>query len=266
MKTFVFTADDNIRFLKELTESGADSLFSHPYPAMYKQLHEKYGLKVQMNLFYEMPGFMLSQMTDRYKADWEASADWLKLSFHSRLENVEPYISSGYQEVYEDCQSVHDEILRFAGEKSLAKTTTIHYCKATEEGIRALRDNGIKGLLGLFGTEGKPSASYSLEEEVCARIRKGEIVREGGMDFCSIDLVMNLYSKEEMLKKLEGLIHRDCLRIMIHEQYFYKDYHAFQPDFEEKIQSAFQLLTRNGYESRFAEEMTGSSGEKPPIS
>lgn len=254
MKTFVFTADDNIRFLKELTESGADSLFSHPYPAMYKRLHEKYGLKVQMNLFYEMPGFLLSQMTDRYKADWEASADWLKLSFHSRLENVEPYISSGYREVYEDCQSVHDEILRFAGEKSLAKTTTIHYCKATEEGLYALKDNGVCGLLGLFGSDEKPASSYSLPETLCMRLRKGEIIHKGGMNFCSIDLVMNLYEKEEMLKRLKSLMHRDSLRVMIHEQYFYKDYRAYQPDFEEKIESAFRLLSENGYESRFAEE------------
>ena len=193
------------------------------------------------------------------------NAGWLKLSFHSRLENVEPYISSGYREVYEDCQSVHDEILRFAGEKSLAKTTTIHYCKATEEGIRALRDNGIKGLLGLFGTEGKPSSSYSLKEETCARIRKGDIIREGGMDFCSIDLVMNLYEKEQLIERLNSLMQRDHLRVMIHEQYFYPDYHAYQPDFEEKIGSAFQLLIQNGYESRFAEELTGSWGELPEI-
>lgn len=254
MKTFIFTVDDNIRFLKELSESNADSLFSHPYPAMYRQLHEKYGLKVQMNLFYEMPGFTLTRMTDRFRTEFEENAGWLKMSFHSQLENVEPYIFSGYSEIYEDCQAVHREILRFAGEKSLAKTTTIHYCKSTEHGLRALKDSGVCGLLGLFGTDEKPQVSYSLKEGICARIRRGESVHADGMDFGSIDLVMNLYGKDEMLKKLSGLLSRDSVRVMIHEQYFYPDYPAYQPDFEEKIESAFKLLAENGYESRFFEE------------
>ena len=256
MKTFVFTVDDNIRFLKELTERNADSLFSHPYPAMYKRLHEKYGLKVHLNLFYEMPGFRLCEMTDRYRNEFSENADWLKLSFHSRLENVEPYIASCYREVYEDCRAVHEEILRFAGEKSLGKTTTVHYCKTTEEGLYALKDNGVCGLLGLFGTDEKPETSYSLPETLCARLRKGEILSKDGMEFYSIDLVMNVYGKERLLSRLRDLLNRESLRVMIHEQYFYEDYPSYQSDFEEKIESAFKLLTENGYESRFADEMT----------
>ena len=254
MKTFAFTVDDNIRFLKELSKGEAKSLFDHPYLAMYRRLNEKYGLKVQMNLFYEMPGFALSEMTGRFKDEWAENADWLKLSFHSRLENVNPYIASGYDEVYHHCRSVHDEILRFAGEKSLAKTTTIHYCQTTEAGVRALKDNGIYALLGLFGTDEKKQSSYSLNQEACARIRRGETVQKGGMDFYAIDLIMNLFKKDEMLKRLSELLCRENLHVMIHEQYFYKDYPAFQPDFSEKLDCAFRLLTEMGYESRFLEE------------
>ena len=28
-------------------------MFDHPYLAMYRRLHEKFGLKVQLNLFYD---------------------------------------------------------------------------------------------------------------------------------------------------------------------------------------------------------------------
>lgn len=254
MKKFSFTVDDNIRFLHMLTAENADSLFSNPYLAMYKRLHDKYRLKVQLNLFYEMPGFDLSQMTDRFKEEWAENAHWLKLSFHSRLENVDPYLSSGYQEVYGDCAAVHKEILRFAGEQSLGKTTTIHYCQTTLEGLRALRDHGIQGLLGLFGTDDAPRSSYSLPESDAALLRKGEILHRHELDFYSIDLVMNLYDREELLRRLRALLNRDALRVMIHEQYFYSDYHAYQPDFEEKLDQAFSLLHENGFESCFAEE------------
>lgn len=255
MKTFCFTVDDNIRFFQELSKGNPASLFEHPYLAMYKRLHEKYGLKIQLNLFYEMPDFDLSQMTDRFRQEWYENADWLKLSFHSRLENVKPYQFSGYQEVYEDCAAVHQQILRFAGNDSLATTTTIHYCQTTEEGLCALRDLGVQGLLGLFGTEESPRTSYSLPETDCNVLRQGEIVRRYGMNFYSIDVILNLYPLEEMLDRLQALLHRDHLRVMIHEQYFYPDYHQYQPDFEAKLDHAFDLLAQNGYESRFAEEV-----------
>ncbi len=48
MEVFCFTVDDNIRFLKELTRNRYNSIFDHPYLAMYKRLHEEFGLKIQL--------------------------------------------------------------------------------------------------------------------------------------------------------------------------------------------------------------------------
>ena len=101
IKNYCFTVDDNIRFLKEITENHYQSIFDHPYLAMYRRLHEEFGLMVQLNLFYRMEDFDLSQVSEAYYAEWEANSDWLKLSFHSELENVKPYETSDYDEVYE---------------------------------------------------------------------------------------------------------------------------------------------------------------------
>ena len=65
-----------------------------------------------MNLFYREGDFNLSMMTDRFKDEWQDNASWLKLSFHSDFENVDPYINSGYQEVFNDCNAVQKEIKR----------------------------------------------------------------------------------------------------------------------------------------------------------
>lgn len=71
MKSFCFTVDDNIRFFKELMESGCKSLFDHPYLAMYRRLHQRFDLKVQLNLFYRWEDFDLTAMTDAYQPDFE---------------------------------------------------------------------------------------------------------------------------------------------------------------------------------------------------
>jgi len=96
--------------------------------------------------------------------------------------------------------------------------------------------------------------SSEFVHDISFSLRKGEILHRHELDFYSIDLVMNLYDREELLRRLHALLNRDALRVMIHEQYFYSDYHAYQPDFEEKLDHAFGLLCKNGYESCFAEE------------
>lgn len=254
MKAFCFTVDDNIRCLKEITESHYVSIFEHPYLGMYKRLHEKYGLKIQLNLFYETEGFSLSDMTDRYKDEWKAESDWLKLSFHSRIENLHPYKNSGYDEVFTDCGKVQREIVRFASAASLGKTTTVHYCLATKEGLRALKENGVVGLLGLYGTKDKPRDSYQNTIDEGDKIRRGETVRRDGVSYAGIDIILNLFSKEEILSQINELKGRELVKIMIHEQYFYSDYPWYQPDFEEKVGAAFELLRENGFESAFFEE------------
>ena len=68
-------------------------------------------------------------------------------------------------------------------------------------------------------------------------------------------MVINLYPLSEIEPSLTSLFSREQLHVMIHEQYFYEDYKAYQPDFEEKLALVFSLLQKNGYQSRFFEEM-----------
>lgn len=256
-KRFCFTVDDNVRFLKELTRTDTNSLFDHPYLQVFQRLHEGLGIKVQFNLFYEDKDFDLSIMTDKYRDEWQKNADWIKLSFHSKLENVKPYEFSGFDEVNADCSAVHREILRFAGKDSLATSTTIHFCLATPEGLAAMRANGVTALLGLFGTPQDPRTSYTVSLADAERVRQGAAITLDGITYRGIDLVLNLFEPSEIAQRLTELIRegREQINVMIHEQYFYPDYKAYQPNFEEKLSTALSILTENGYQSRLLEEL-----------
>ena len=255
MKSFVFTVDDNIRFFGDLTNGQYESVFDHPYLAVYKKLHEKFGLKVQLNLFLKDDKFDLTKMTDRHLKEWQENSNWLKMSFHSEYENERPYEFSKYDEVFAHANAVNNEIIRFAGEKTLAKTTTVHYCVATSEGLAALKDNGVKGLLGLFGTSEKPRLSYGVSETAAKELREGKLVEVEGITYGGIDIVLNNFSITEILEKLETLKDRETVFVMIHEQYFYPDYHHYQPEFFDKLSKTFETLTQNEFKSKFFEEI-----------
>ena len=103
MNNYHFFIEDNIWFLRDLNREQPASIFDHPYTAMLKRLHEKFGMKVQLDIFIETEGFSLEDMTDKYKAEWQANADWLCFGFHARTEFPEdPYLNATYDEVYKD--------------------------------------------------------------------------------------------------------------------------------------------------------------------
>ena len=253
-KKFTFTVDDNIRFLQDLTLTKYESIFDNPYLAVYKKLHQKFNVKVKLYLFYKMEGFDLSIMTDRYKDEWQKNSNWLKLSFHSEYENENPYINSGYEEVFSHCKAVQKEILRFAGECVLGKTTTIHYCITTEDGNRAILDNGIRGVLGLFGTEEEPCISYNLDEDKAKLARLGKTVNHNGLMVAGIDIVLNDYSLESIKNQLKNLSDRPLVKVMIHEQYFYPYYWRYIPYFYDILATILQELVNYGYAPVFFEE------------
>ena len=257
MKRFVFTVDDNIRVFREIKESRPKSLFDHPYLAAYRRLHERLGLKVQLNLFFEDgKGFSLLEMPSDYKAEWEANADWLRLSFHAKKEFDCSYEFSDYETAFRDCENVQREILRFASEKNLATTTTIHFCMLTEDGLRAMEENGALGLLGLYGEKGAERVSYSIRDrEKGDLLREGKILEIGGMHHAGIDIVLNNFDAEGILAQLPALRARESVRVMIHEQFFYEDYERYQPDFEEKLYKTFAALCAEGRKSVFFEEL-----------
>ncbi|HEY8389768.1 MAG TPA: hypothetical protein VIL26_02260 [Clostridia bacterium] len=253
---FRFSVDDNIWFFQDLAKNNYSSIFENSYLALYKRLHEKYNIKVQLNLFYQFEDFNLSQMPDRYKQEWIANKDWLQLSFHSKTEQT-LYTNSSYDELYNDCLAVNNNIIRFAGKEVLNPFTTVHCCKTTDGGNKALHDLGVKGLAGLFGNKQNPRDSYNLKYENYKNIYDDCYYYDKKYDmfFVNLDMVINTFKLEDIIPYLSNLIGKEHIEIMIHEQYFYPHYYMYQPDYEKKIETAVSYLISHNYTSCFLNEI-----------
>ena len=259
LNKFRLSSDDNIRFLKELTEGDYASIFDHPYLAVYKKAHDLYGARVHLNLFYAFDDqarsrfssplayFDLSMMTDRYKDEFIANSDWLKLAFHSRSEHPDkPYRCADGKTVREDCIAVCREICRFAGPECISDSTTVHWGEGNREVIRALRAMGFTSLTGYFMRDGKgePLVSYYMEPDMVDHIgaRDFFLDTEEDMIFGRIDSVLNAKSIDSILQEVQDAAedpHRGgFVSIMIHEQYFYPDNCNYLADFQDRVLQA----------------------------
>lgn len=117
------------------------------------------------------------------------------------------------------------------------------------------RSNVAKGI-------DKSICAYNhLDEEVYnACVGKWQTVydEETGMNFtCSAEIVHNLLSKEEIVTKANLLIEKnyEYITTASHEQYFYPNYFAYQPDYAERFFAMFETLKDGGYEFVFAEDL-----------
>ena len=256
--------DDNIWFLKDLAVNSSKykSIFENPYLNFLKQVNDTYGTKIHINIFYQTEGFNLSQLTTQYKNEWKENAEWLRLSFHALQEKPDrPYLTASYDEVKRDCEKVINEIHRFAGTELTGSVTTLHWGEAKVEGSRALRDQGYTTQVGYFNVDNELSpVSYYLNVEQRRHLTNRAIWRDNkeGITFVRITQVINLFKLDQIVPMLEEVKKdprkSEFIELMIHEQYFYPFYEAYQPDYREKVLMAVKWAVDNGYQPAFLEE------------
>ncbi len=263
--------DDGIWWFRDIARNNYGSIFDNPYMAFWREMHRKYGAKVHFNIYYETEGFNLSQMPDRYKDEWRRNADWIRLSFHARANDPDrPYIKAPAEQVIRDYRLVTAEILRFAGKEVLGPVTTIHWGEATREACQALRKEGIRVLAGYFefDRQGRPRVSYYLPEERVRYLSGRDYWKDTSLDllFVRHDIVLNSFTPPQILERLETIAadphQAEVMELMIHEQYFYPDYRAYEPDYKERVETAIRWVTERGYKPVFFGE--GFLGSVPP--
>ncbi len=260
-KRYRFSVDDNIQFLKDLgLNPGAyPSLFDHWYLAFWREMHEKYGAKIHINIYYQTDGFDLSQMPDTWKDEWCANASWLHLSFHALQDKPDrPYRNARYAQMAHDYDLVCGHIRRFAGTEVLGNTTTVHWAECPKDAALALRDRGIENLVGIFTAHnGSCNTGYYFPLEQCARIdsRPAWHDRETGMNFIPCAMVVNSFAVEEIAPTLDERTvsphTAELVELLIHEQYFRKELDLYQPTVLDKVRTALQWATDKGYEPVF---------------
>lgn len=306
-KTACYYTDDVIWLFRDLTRKRPAKAFDHPFLKGLKNVHDKYGLKVQLNLFYRtdyfygMDEFSLADMTDAYKAEFQSASNWLKFGFHALQEFPDyPWVNADYADVAKCLKMIHDEVTRFAGDNMFARAVIPHWVPMSKDGCRALADGGIRVVYATTGVRSaypddpdslpyghafrllnnrKPETALftrlSNNAAIAASICGYNHITEEQNDltqqafkfvwdpetklafreFCSRSVTcINLHTLESLTKDFAGLLGSDFIGYGNHEQYFYRDYLMYQPDYMEKVELAAKILHDAGYVFSFMED------------
>ncbi len=305
-KLAYFFIDDTIWVIRDIARERPASIFDNAFMKMLKHAHDDTGLTVQLNLFYRTDffygddEFTLKDMPDIYKKEFEDNSDWLKLAFHAKQEFPDyPYVNATYDDVKNNYKAVVNEIIRFAGEKSVSTALCPHWLPVSRAGCHALADCGVTFMSPTYGkrteftgddtvlpyghsarlrNNRQPetmlftrnnkdprmhsaiSAYNHLDEEQMAQVvgKNFSILdEETGLRFRQLGggPCLNSNTKEEVIAKLTEFNGREYIGTCVHEQYFYPDYFAYQPDYAEKVYTLGKTLTDFGYRWITFEEM-----------
>ncbi len=261
--------DDSIWFLKDIVENQYESLFESPFLSFFRELHEEYGIKLHINLYLEDVdsllgdgNFSIREVSDRYKNEWQANADWIHLSFHARSDSPDmPYKDASYEKMHQDAMAVRNEIIRFAGEEVLGSATTLHWGEATMDGCRALRDLGWKILPSDFAFICGSNVSLYLEEDKQQHMVRRFVWNDErtGLFFTRFPTVLNEHSCEEIVEILNEVnsepVRGAYMDLLIHEQYFFEKYPFYLPDYRDRVRTAVKWAVENGYTPGFLSEV-----------
>ena len=260
-----FSTDDNIWFLRDIARHAGTygSIFDNPYLAFWRAMHEKYGTKIHFNIYYQTQGFNLSQMPDKFRPEWQANAHWIHLGAHARGNDPDrPYLNASGEQIRQDYRLIQSEIERFAGKEVTCPEMTVHWGETTREAIQALRAEGVKIQVAYFtaNPDGLAMVSLYLPLAQWRHIQGRDYWKDRQLDvtFVRHDMVINLFRPPEIIPYLERITadphQSEVLELMIHEQYFYPDYVAYEPDYRQRVETAIRWVTEKGYKPVFYNE------------
>ncbi len=280
--------DDNIFCLEEIARTRPRSIFDCFYLRGLRDLHDRYGTKFALNVFFSSPDgkFTLDQFPDRYRAEFADNGNWLTWAFHAKSEFPDrPYQNCTPVEIGADYDLVASEILRFAGEAAYSPTTVVHWAMVDPGAWKALHDRGTRILSGFFAPamEGSYTGdgelppgptgtsvydiNYCMDNGRSAILHNRDFLKDfdSGLVFSKFELVLNNTPPGMIASILEPLKGdpqtAEVMDLVTHEQYFWPDYKAYRPDHFLRCETAIKWCTGNGYAPVFFHE--GFAGATP---
>lgn len=239
-----FSVDDATVILQEIYFMQYESIFDQQVLATLKELHDEYGITCSL-YFYEVLGdFDLSMFSDRYKGEFEANSDWLKLGFHEMTEDDPEQIGLSTEEFISSFERVYSEIERFAGTKSITKTIRLHYWYATDDMTTWMEDNGVKALL----CPDSEIVGYDLSEEENAKlIDSSNGVYRHNLSYYKTDI--RFENTDDCIAALNEREGDDVVVIFTHAWCFM--------DSVDKMRELFGTVKERGYVYSFLENKEG---------
>lgn len=247
---FNLSFDDTILIFEDISSKNYDSLFENATLAWYKDLHSKYGVTVSCFVYYEDGDFNLSDVTERYRDEFEKNSNWLRFGFHT-VDKDTNYPTRN--NLVSDYEKTVQQLKRIVGSNAIDNVIRLQNFQGTYAEISQLaklEDEPIKGLL----TADDMRQSYYLSSKANSYIYAHDELydEDTGLYFFSTDFrteyVDNMGTK---LKELQ----KDCWNNQTGDLVVFSHEWDLSMENKAKIEKICKYACDKGYRFEFFEDI-----------
>lgn len=278
-----FYIDDHSFLFTALAKERPDRAFEHFYLKQLKRLHDKYGLKVVLNSFYrnDHEEFLLKDMPDIWKKEFEDNAHWLKFSLHAYSEFPDrPYADASRKKFLEDYALLKEEIERFAGASAFIVPNVLHWanlspgvadeliklgsccysetmrtrvmCTPPEDELTE-KERQEEFRSEVYVSPSAPLARHFGFTEEIDYLDKHSVLYDPGLKifFYHDWIITNLLTAEQIPRLFKQTLAKaekygsDIFSASSHEQYAFPGYFNYQPDHFQKLEETLRSMVED---------------------
>lgn len=254
--------DDVYACLKDITDNGYNSIFENSFFADLKKLHDEYGAVFTLNCFNTYSkdsGYDISNLPERYSAEFKANSDWLKFAFHAENDktqytasNVSGRVNHNAEQIKVSYKKFTDAIMKATGnnKSSIDTVTRLGFFTGSAECTQAIT-NCEYGITGLLAADDE-RVSYYFDNDLNNYIIANNDYYDSDRDLRLIRTQTRLESVKDTSAALEKLksYSGNMIEIFTHEQE-YKD------NVINRLRSYVEWAHNNGYGFGYAMDTAG---------
>ena len=137
--------DDVNASLRRITSNCYNSIYEDKFFCYLRFLHSLFGLKVSLYVYAHDREWLLADVLERYKQEFEDASEWLKFGFHAVSdEQKENNHIANFEDAFIETGK---QIERFAGKKSITTILRLHYWFYPRPYLEVLRNHGVQTIL-----------------------------------------------------------------------------------------------------------------------
>lgn len=191
-----FSIDDVKGIFNVLAKEEMSSIFETRSLGFLREINQKYGCCFDLFCTYSNKDYCLKNVSERYKEEFIANNDWLRLGFHcySEIENGRPL-----ELFIKDFEKTQIEINRVAGQKNPLTMLRLDRFEGSETICCYLASKGVNRLL----TADDERNSYYLDDEETCLVNSNGIYCDEKTGITFVKTLIRLEKKEDILEKLE---------------------------------------------------------------
>ena len=243
-----FSIDDFYISLKDITDNSSiyNSIFENTTFNFLKELHDNYGAIVTLNLYEVDSNYNVSNVTTKFKKEFEENSNWLKFTWHTHAATTDYSVVSA-ENMANSLMNTKKAVINFAGEKSWSNVVRLNYFKGTDNIIKKMKDLGIIGVL----TADDDRISCGLQEDENNYLKTKGILFKNNMTYLKTymryEKIGTDYTIDEKLLELKNVYY---FATFTHENYLSRT------TIKNYIKQSFEWIVKNGYKFTTYEDLS----------